>query len=81
MRAHDLRFRSTSAYDKVVDGLVLVGGLHKRLGFNFNKYVLVLSVFLSLPGSLQHHHFSVFAPSGSTVTLRLVTGSHHKCHK
>ena len=54
-----LRF-VTSEYDNGMDmdRLLLVGGLHKRLGFNFNNSLLVfVSVFLSLPNSLQHHHF------------------------
>ena len=71
---------STSAHKRVI-GLLRWGDLHKRLGFNFNKYLLVLSVFLSLPSSLPHHHFVVLAPAGSVGYFRFVTGSHHNFHK
>ena len=62
--------------------LLLVGGLLKRIGFIFDNSSLVfVSVFLSLPNSLQHHHCCAIAPAGNMETLCLVPGSHHKFHR
>ena len=62
--------------------LLLVGGLHKRLRFNFNNSLLVfVSVFLSLPNSLHHHYFWVFTPADNTEIFLLVSGSHNKFNK
>ena len=73
---------ATYEYNNGRSRLLLVGGLHKRLGFNFNNSLLVfVSVFLPLPNSLQRYHFCVVAPAGNTEIFLLVSGSHHKFHR
>ena len=53
-----LRFVTSKNKNTDLDRLLLVDGLHNRLGFNFNKPLLVfISGFLSLPNFLQHHNF------------------------